>query len=392
MRIGCLNFPRFAVQVERVNTPSIEKCPLIIGGYPYEKKPVYEVSEEAVEKGVTVGMPLREAYGLCPKAIFLPIHEENYILEFDSILTILYSFSPILERASLGCAFIDLEPHMDELRLGKRLCSLIKEKTSFESSIGFASGKFVAWAACQMIGTGQVLKVPDREEEKFLKNLPLDLLPVSEETLRRLNLLGLNTMGQLASLPLKTMDREFGTQSKLLWELAKGIDPSKIRRWKPQHSLEENHSFETPAENSHEMMEEAGRLLGKLTSRLEKRNQRSGKLIINLAFADKTVLTKVLHFKEPLSSKERMIERFAGWLDGEKFDSPVAEMKISLADLCPQEGVQIGLYRGFKTKGRLNPALKSLRARFGKGVVKKAVLSESSARLPEESFHFVEFG
>ncbi len=386
-------FPCFAVQVERVNTPSIKEEALIIGGYPYEKKPVYEAPEEAMEKGVRAGMPLREAYGLCPKATFLPIHEENYISEFESILTILYSFSPLLERASLGCAFIDLEPHTDEIRLGKKINNLVKEKTSFDSSIGFASSKFVAWAVCQVIGPGQVLRVPDQEEENFLKDLPLDLLPVSEKTLRRFKLLGLNTMGQLASLPLKTMDREFGKQSKLLWELAKGIDPSRIRRWKPQRSLEESHFFETPVENSQQMIEGADGLLVRLTSKLDKRRQKSGKLIANFVFADKSALTKVLHFKDPVSSKEKMIERFTHGLDGEKLEGPVAEIKISLADLCPQEGVQVGLpCSGFKTKARLTPALKLLRERFGKGVVKKAVLSESSARLPEESFHFVEFG
>ncbi len=392
MRIACINFPHFAVQVERVHTPSIGNSPVVIGGYPYEKKRVYEVSEEAMAKSVRIGMPLREAYGLCPKAVFLPIREENYFSQFEAILTILYSFSPVLEWAYLGCAFVGLEPHADEIGLGRKITSLIREKTRFDSSAGFASSKFVAWAACQMIGPGEVVRVPDRQEEKFLKDLPLDLLPVSEETLRRFKLLGLTTLGQVANLPLKKMDREFGHQSKLLWELAKGIDRSRLKRWKPQYFVEGSHFFETLAETSQQMIEEADRLLAGLISKLDKRKQKSGKLIVNLVFADKSIVTKVLPFKDPVFSKEKILERFTHWLEGDKFDGPVVEMKLSLDDLCPREGMQMGLYREFRVRARLNPALKSLRARFGKNVIKRAVLSESSARLPEESFRFVEFG
>jgi len=100
---------------------------------------------------------------------------------------------------------------------------------------------------------------------------------------------------------------------------------------------------------------------------------------------------KAFHFKDPLSSKEKMLNRLTHWFVGAKFEAPVAEMKFSLADLCLQGGMQIGLYAGFKRNQHLNHALKSIRTRFGKTVVKKAVLSDDNVALPEESFHFVEF-
>jgi protein ImuB len=243
-----------------------------------------------------------------------------------------------------------------------------------------------------MIEPGQVLKIASGKEELFLKHLPLDLLPGSEEILRRFHLLGLNTMGQLATLPLKAIDSEFGREGRLLWQLAKGIDPTPLQRWSPRQVLEESHSFETPSESSREILEYAEPLLERLESNLKRRGQCSRNLEASLFLANSSVIRKVFHFKNPASSKEVLLNRLTHWLGEATFDNPVAEIRFTLSPLPSPEGEQLGLLdTRLRSKAGVSPTLESLQQRFGKAVIKRAILSDSTYGLPEESSHFIEF-
>ena len=73
MRFACVLVHHLPVQVER--TGEVRDRPLVIGGFPFERKRVYNASVEAIVSGVQLGMPLSEAYVLCPEAKFLPPKE-----------------------------------------------------------------------------------------------------------------------------------------------------------------------------------------------------------------------------------------------------------------------------------------------------------------------------
>ena len=57
MRIGCVFFPNFAVQVEVRDNDALSSKPIIIGGFPYQLKAVHDASKEAIGQGVKRGMP-----------------------------------------------------------------------------------------------------------------------------------------------------------------------------------------------------------------------------------------------------------------------------------------------------------------------------------------------
>jgi len=57
MRIGCIFFPNFAVQVEVRDNNALSGKPIIIGGFPYQLKAVHDASEEAMRQSVKRGVP-----------------------------------------------------------------------------------------------------------------------------------------------------------------------------------------------------------------------------------------------------------------------------------------------------------------------------------------------
>ena len=86
------------------------------------------------------------------------------------------------------------------------------------AGVGIAEGKFVAWTAAVTSEPGQVCTVPESKEGEFLQPLDVSLLPASPDTLRRLDLYGLRTMGDLASLPPGPLQAQFGGEGMRLWE------------------------------------------------------------------------------------------------------------------------------------------------------------------------------
>jgi nucleotidyltransferase/DNA polymerase involved in DNA repair len=391
MRVGCFFFPRFAVQVEARNNDSMIGRPIITGGLPYERKAVYDASQEALECGVRQGMPLREAYSLCPQGLFLPLDEEKYANAFTAILTLLADYSPVVEAETLGSAFIDLSYECNELQFVREFGQLIEERFHLYPSISTASNKFVSWVASQVAEPGEPIVIPDGDEREFLEDLPVDLLPASFESLRRLKLFGICKMGELAKLPPEAVSFQFGTEGQKLWELANGIDDSRLIPCKMPELMREELSFEPPAENLDLILNRADELLNRLGWQLRQRWQCCRRLTVSLSFTNDHVVQRMFHFKEATSSKEIMLRHLKRCLEKARFTAPVSEIRLTLTDFCPEEVKQASfLGKASQRKERLTSAISWLRQRYGKGIVKKILPKENSV-LPEDSFSLTEF-
>lgn len=92
--------------------------------------------------------------------------------------------------------------------------------------LGLAGNRFTAEVAARASGrlAKGALAVDPGDEALFLSRLPLGLLPASPALLRRLVPLGLETLGDFASLPVASVSRRFGAEGVALHRLARGED------------------------------------------------------------------------------------------------------------------------------------------------------------------------
>ena len=183
MRIGCIFFPNFAVQVEVRDNNALSGKPIIIGGFPYQLRAVHDASQEAMRQGVRRGMSLRQAYALCPQAIFLPLAQDRYNDAFTHVLNFLARYTPVVAVGTETCALLDATLERDESAFITETMEMLEEKTGLHTSAGIGSNIFVARVASQVTKLGKCLIVSDGQERRFLRNLPVDLLPVSPESL-----------------------------------------------------------------------------------------------------------------------------------------------------------------------------------------------------------------
>jgi DNA polymerase-4 len=391
MRIGCIFFPNFTVQVEVRDNNALSGKPIIIGGFPYQLKAVHDASEEAMRQGVKRGMPLRQAYALCPQATFLPLAEYKYNDAFTHALNFLAQYTPVVAVGAETCALLDATLERDEFAFITETMAILKEKTGLHTSAGTASNIFAARVASQVTKPGECLIVSDGEERRFLQNLPVDLLPASPESLRRLKLFGICKMEDLAKLPIGAVKLQFGREGQILWELANGIDSSKLMPWKMPNALTVEVLFEPAAGVLTIILNGAGDLLNSLAGQLKQSWQCCRRLTICLSFSNGDMVKRTLHFKEATCSQEVMLRQLQHYLERARFTSLIEKITLTLTDFCSEEGKQASfLDTQVKHWGKLITAISQLQQRYGKGIVKQ-VLYKEGRLLPEDSFSFANF-
>ncbi len=196
--IACVHIPRFAIEVERQRRPDIGARLILIGD-----ATVFDCSLGGDALGVKRGMRMSEAIGLCPRAVVLPPDLPHYRRRFDEVLDFLEGFSPVVESANLGTAFVSLDGlQVEPIAFAEELIADLHRRLGFMAAVGIASGKFAARVAATTTRPGLAKAVPPGGEVAFLAPLAVDHLPAGESMLWRLRLLGIETIGEVARMPL----------------------------------------------------------------------------------------------------------------------------------------------------------------------------------------------
>lgn len=388
MRIACLYVPHFAIQVERRENPALCGKPLIIGGYHHETGRVWDVSEEAAAYGVVADAPLRQAYSLCPRGVFLPYSEERCLQAFSRVLSLVAQLCPLVEPAPPSHVLLGLKYEANEARFVAGVMAAVEEEMGLLLSCGIASTGFVARLASEKAELSQALVVPDGEEQVFLQYLPLESLPVSAGTIRRLRLFGISQVGELLTLPRAAVECQFGKEGRRLYELARGSDGGSVGQWKEDGESELGKCFDVPVEDSGQLLQATAELLESLCRELRGRWQCCRSLAVTLRFEDGIVEHGVLHFKEPTASLEAMACRLMRCVEQLADAAPVCELRLVAGDLCAESGAQASFLDGPpRSREQLVEAVRVLQQRYGRSVLKK-VVSRTNGRLPEERFSF----
>lgn len=184
-----------------------------------------ESSPEA--QGVEAGMPLEEALIRCPQAVVLEADRGFYDDVFDRMAEALAMRCPAVERGELSCLYARLDGIAPVYGGEERLiASLLQNVPSvFEPRVGVAPSKFPAYVSAVTARPGRAAKVTT-DAAAFLQHRSIELLPISREGKSRLWRAGIHTLGRLAATTAIEAQSRLGSEGRLAWQLAQGIDPS----------------------------------------------------------------------------------------------------------------------------------------------------------------------
>jgi len=399
MRVACVLIHNFAVQVAVTHDRQLRRRPLIIGGSPFEAKPVYDASPEAAACGVEPGMPLRRAYALCPEARFLPSDEKGYRELFEQVIAILDGFSPVVEVEGMGCAYLDIAGVDSEHDLAHEIRGSIFLPTRLNACLGISSNKFLSRTAAFVTNAQAPLIAPQGEEREFIAPFSITLLPCSAETKRRLHLLGIRTIGQLSRFSREALQVQFGRDGAIAYGLARGIDDIPLIPRKKPDLINDAAEFDPPLVASHQLAQASEVMLDRLLALTKGKVCHQIKL--QLGFPSGSFREGKLPLKEATPCKSVIMSRMMAWLGELSLPEPVSRMDLSLelgreqelVDSSPPKPInhQLSTIRWGGGREEVSRVANLLQARFGYQPLKRVVITDPDALLPERRFKFADF-
>ena len=219
----------FFVSVEELYDPSLKGKPVVVGGRPNERGVVAAASYAARKFGVHSAMPLRTAYKLCPRAIFVDGHPDRYRDCSHQVHAVLESFSPLVEMASIDEAYLDMTGterlHGPPMRAAHLLHQRMKETTRLNCSVGIATSRLVAKIVSDQAKPNGVMWIIPGQEARFLAPLDVRKIPgVGKVTEKNLHSLGIRKVGDLARLDDEFLEKRFGKWGLALAGKSRGLD------------------------------------------------------------------------------------------------------------------------------------------------------------------------
>jgi DNA polymerase IV (DinB-like DNA polymerase) len=242
----------FYTAAEEREHPELKGKPVIVGADPKEGKGrgvVHTCNYEARKFGVRSGMPISKAWKLCPQAVYLRPNFDLYLKVSIKIMELLRSYADKFEQWGIDEAFLDMtsrvKDYVEAETLAKQIKKGILEKQKLTCSIGIGPNKLVAKIASDFQKPDGLTVVKAEDAESFLAPLPVHkLLWVGRKTEKKLEAMGIKTIGDLAHYDPAMLVETFGVAGTQFYLMAHGIDTSEVKERQEIKSTSRDVTFE----------------------------------------------------------------------------------------------------------------------------------------------------
>ncbi|MGA8223363.1 MAG: DNA polymerase IV [Candidatus Acidiferrales bacterium] len=367
-----IDMDAFFVSVELLTRPDLRGLPVVVGGQRDQRGVVSSASYEARRFGIHSAMLLRTAAKLCPQAIFLDGHHEQYGIWSDRVAEILGKFSPVVEMASIDEAYLDLAGterlHGPPLAATHKLLLEITSTTRLPCSGGLGATRLVAKVASEQAKPRGLVWVPLGSEASFLAPLAVRRIPgIGRVTEAGLKNLGIEKVGQLQQMTLERLEEVFGRWGTALFRKAHGIDSYEFFVDAEPKSLSHNQTFGADTNNRAQLESTLSFLCQKAAKRLRDAGLHARTVSLTLRYKDFKTITRSQTLSEPSDLDTVFLkairELFARAWDGAALLRLVG-VELSMFSAGPGQLELLDPGRREKLE-RLARATDSLRDRFG---------------------------
>ena len=202
----------------------------------------------AKKYGVQTGEPVVKALQKCPQLVLVPPDFETYRKYSRALMEILSGYTPLLQQVSIDEAYLDVteqvagnsgvpgsikSPSPDRehaLALAQQIRDRVRTQLGFTVNVGISSNKLLAKMASDF-------EKPDKTHTLYPEEVPAKMWPLpigalhgcGKSTAQKLQLIGINTIGDAAAADLALLQSFLGQNSgTYIWNSSNGISRSKV--------------------------------------------------------------------------------------------------------------------------------------------------------------------
>jgi DNA polymerase-4 len=371
----------FYASVEAIKDPALKGRPVVVGGLG-GRGVVTSASYEARAFGVASAMPIVRARRLCPHAVFVPNDFQSYTDYSERIRDVFTSFTPLVEPLSLDEAFLDVGgsvrlfgPPMDIARAIKKAVAGM----GLPCTVGIAPNKFLAKLASTRGKPNGLLFVSADAVMQWLHPLPVAALwGVGEQTADVLERLGLKTVGDVARIPRRTLERAVGDAlGAHLHKLANGVDERGVEPYEPPKSVGSEETFERDLDSTGDILREVLRLSDRTAARLRGKAVCGRTVTLKVRFSNFKTITRAKTLDEEIDTAPEIYAVARSLYQRLDPDRPrIRLIGVAVSGLVPgPPRHQLSLLRSDRPGwGAASKAIDSIRSRFGDEAVGPAAL------------------
>ncbi|HEY6470272.1 MAG TPA: DNA polymerase IV [Candidatus Dormibacteraeota bacterium] len=376
-----LDLDAFYASVEQLRRPELRGRPVIVGGAPsadgsplLRRGVVSAASYEARVFGVHSAMPLFTAMRLCPQAVIVPVDFRAYRAASKSVFDIARDYTPVIEPLSLDEAFLEVTGSTRRFGSARHIAEAIRDRiletTGLHASFGVATCKTIAKIASDLRKPRGFVVVDPGDEAAFLAPLPLRRLPgLGPAAERALNGLGITTLGQLAALPLDTVQRRVGRASGIsLWERAQGIDTSLVSVPGAPKSVSREETFARDVAERSALHLRIAELSSDVGARLRTGGWTARTVTLKLRYTDFTTITRQETLATATATDTTVRDAAVTLLDTAWSGDAVRLLGVGVSGL--EDAPQLDLFAQ-PANDRIDRTLDSLRERFGQSAIRR---------------------
>lgn len=390
---ACLAVPSLALAQTLVEQPELRGRPLALSDEDGIR--VTDSTSEAVLRGVRPGMTLREAVALCPRLAVLEPRPARLRRAAEQLLEAAAAVSPLIEEAEPGVVFADLRglealyPNPGEIEGAL----LAEAPSALEPRVGIAGERFTTLAAARSAEPGTSVRVAPGESAAFLAERPAGWLPLDAESLRRLRLFGIHTIGEYAALPGHAVQAQFGPTGRRAWLAARGQDPEPVHPRPQAVERVVEHVQVLPPLISRESILVGARQLLRRALRQPRAVGRFVRLLRLWAVTEDDQVWERIHaLREPANDEFQLWTIVQTQFEYAELPGPIAELELELGGLTAETGRQPGLFVDHaRRRVQLEEMVRHLRVRFGHSPVAQVVEVEPWSRLPERRYALMDY-
>lgn len=319
-----IDFDAFFAQVEQRDNIRLRGKTVSVGSMGEGNRGiVMTASYEARAMGVDTGMSVLEAKKFCPELISLPCYGPKYEAIMQNLLVTLQSFVPeeCIEKYSIDECFVDLSPVASDFaeaeKIGNQIKKHIKDHENLTISMGISYNKSFAKLATKLHKPDGLTVITQENKERIYSMPANKLWGIGKRIEKRLNVLGIKTIGELASSTDKMMKKEFGINGWIFRRMARGEDTSGIiKKVKPEKSLNHNHTLSESVYEDHEVKKEIRRMGEYICRKLREKKLVAGGMHLSIRFDDLTYTSDAVKLTEHTNDDRKIfntaIQIYAG--------------------------------------------------------------------------------
>ena len=341
-------------------------------------------SAPAKKFGIQTGEPLFQALEKCPELVVIQPDYNLYVEASRHFVAMLRQFSPAVEQYSIDEAWVDMTGtrrlYGDPRLAAEKMRSRIWEELGFTVNVGISSNKLLAKMAGDFEKPNKVHTLfPEEIEEKFWPLPVRDLFLVGVATERKLQKLGIYTIGELANADEKILCKRLGKHGQTIWHFANGRNAEMVSP-EPAENKGYGNSVTTARDVTNREM--GHQVLLSLCETVAMRMRKDGKSGSCVAVHLRT--NEFQHYSHQMllhgaTNNTEELFRAACRVFDEAWDGqiPLRQLGVQVTRLAKEPYCQFDLFSGisparYERKLRLDETVDALRDKFGEDIIRRA--------------------